>query len=109
MSDGRLNAMLDPDAVELATELDGLPLALATAGAYLDQTAIGFSDYLRLYKASWAKLLETSPELSSYEDRTLYSTWQKLAYSIDITFERRIFQRIHSSWVRCSLLAVHPL
>ncbi|KAN0069133.1 HET domain containing protein [Elaphomyces granulatus] len=66
----------DPDAVKLATELDGLPLALATAGAYLDQTGIGFPDYLRLYRASWAKLLETSPELSSYEDRTLYSTWQ---------------------------------
>jgi hypothetical protein len=35
-----------------------------------------FSDYLRLYKASWTKLQKTSPELSSYEDRTLYSTWQ---------------------------------
>src|ERR1700719_1929045 len=68
--------MLDPDAVKLAKELDGLPLALATAGAYLDQTAISFSDYLHLYKASWAKLLTTSPELGSYEDRTLYSTWQ---------------------------------
>ncbi|KAN0072346.1 hypothetical protein V8E54_009275 [Elaphomyces granulatus] len=66
----------DPDAVKLAKELDGLPLALATAGAYLDQSAISFSDYLRLYKASWMRLLETSPELSSYEDRTLYSTWQ---------------------------------
>src|ERR1700735_982979 len=68
--------MLDPDVIKLAEELDGLPLALATAGAYLDQTALSFSDYLRLYKASWAKLLKTSPELSSYEDRTLYSTWQ---------------------------------
>src|SRR6267378_5826558 len=68
--------MLDPDAVKLTTELDGLPLALATAGAYLDQTAISFSDYLRLYKASWAKLLMTRPKLNSYEDRMLYSTWQ---------------------------------
>ncbi|KAN0087098.1 hypothetical protein V8E54_000786 [Elaphomyces granulatus] len=66
----------DPDAVKLAKELDGLPLALATAGAYLDQTAISFSDYLHLYKASWAKLLMMSPELNSYEDRMLYSTWQ---------------------------------
>ena len=56
--------------------LDGLPLALATAGAYLKQAAICFSDYLRLYEESWAKLQKTSPELSSYEDRTLYSTWQ---------------------------------
>ncbi|KAI4260720.1 MAG: hypothetical protein LQ352_000112 [Teloschistes flavicans] len=66
----------DPDAAELAKELDGLPLALATAGAYLDQVAISFADYLRLYKTSWRKLQQTSPELSSYEDRQLYSTWQ---------------------------------
>jgi hypothetical protein len=37
---------------------------------------MSLSDYLRLYKDSWAKLQRTSPELSSYEDRTLYSTWQ---------------------------------
>src|SRR5467141_734943 len=75
MSDGQLNAMLDPDAVKLTKELDGLPLALVTAGTYLEQTAISFSDYLRLYKESWTRLMKTSPELSSYEDRTLYSTW----------------------------------
>ncbi|PQE06061.1 hypothetical protein CJF30_00005019 [Rutstroemia sp. NJR-2017a BBW] len=66
----------DPDAIILARELDGLPLALATAGAYLDQVAISLSDYLRLYKQSWVQLQESTPELDSYEDRTLYSTWQ---------------------------------
>jgi len=71
-----LTSILDPDAVRLAEKLDGLPLALATAGAYLDQLTISFLDYLRLYEESWAKLQQTSPELSSYEDRTLYSTWQ---------------------------------
>jgi hypothetical protein len=71
-----LTFVLDPDAKKLAKELDGLPLALATAGAYLNQTAMSFSDYLCLYKESWAKLQKTSPELSSYEDRTFYSTWQ---------------------------------
>ncbi len=40
-----------------------------------------FSDYLRLYKASWLKLQTTSPHLNSYEDRSLYTTWQ-------ITFDR---------------------
>jgi hypothetical protein len=39
------------------------------------------SDYLRLYKASWLKLQTTSPQLVSYEDRSLYTTWQ-------ITFDR---------------------
>jgi hypothetical protein len=61
--------------VRLAEELDGLPPALATAGAYLNQVATTFSEYLRLYKASWARLQKSSPGLSSY-DRTLYSTWQ---------------------------------
>ncbi|KAN0067867.1 P-loop containing nucleoside triphosphate hydrolase protein [Elaphomyces granulatus] len=84
LEDGILNEILDPDAVKFAKELDGLPLALATAGAYLDQTAISFSDYLRLYKASWAKLLTTSPELRSYEDRMLYSTWQLSFYQDSI-------------------------
>ncbi|KAH7305357.1 kinesin light chain [Rhexocercosporidium sp. MPI-PUGE-AT-0058] len=66
----------DPHAIILARELDGLPLALATAGVYLDQVAVSLSDYLRLYKQSWVQLQESSPELDSYEDRTLYSTWQ---------------------------------
>ena len=68
--------MLDPNAIMLAEELDGFPLALATAGAYLNQVSISFADYLRLYKQSWIKLQKTSPVLGSYEDRTLHSTWQ---------------------------------
>ena len=67
---------LDLDAVDLAKRLDGLPLALATAGAYLEQTSTTFRSYLYLYEVSWARLQISSPELSSYEDRTLYSTWQ---------------------------------
>jgi NB-ARC domain len=70
------NSSIDLDAIKLAKKLDGLPLALVTAGAYLDQSAISFSAYIRLYEESWAELLKTSPELSSYEDQTLYSTWQ---------------------------------
>src|SRR5436305_15079414 len=68
--------VIDPHAVKLAEKLDGLPLALATAGAYLDQVATSFADYLRLYEESWLKLQQTSPELDSYEDRAFYSTWQ---------------------------------
>jgi hypothetical protein len=68
--------LLDPNAAELARELDGLSLALVTAGAYLDQVATSFTEYLHLYRASWLKLLQTSPEVSTYEDRQLYSTWQ---------------------------------
>ncbi|KAI0451347.1 hypothetical protein F5B21DRAFT_487237 [Xylaria acuta] len=66
----------DPDAVRLAEELDGLPLALATAGAYLEQTSTSFGSYLNLYRDSWARLQTNTPQLGSYADRTLYSTWQ---------------------------------
>jgi hypothetical protein len=104
VSDGQLNAMLDPDAVKLAKELDGLPLALATAGAYLDQSAIGFSDYLRLYKASWTRLLETSPELNSYEDRTLYSTWQVSFDHVKQRNELRLWAYFDNQDIRFELL-----
>ena len=107
MSDGPLNTMLDPDAIKLAEELDGLPLALATAGAYLNQTAISFSDYLRLYKASWTKLLKMSPELSSYEDRTLYSTWQLSFDHVNngMNFQPSFFGFGHTLTIRISGLS----
>ncbi len=52
------------------------------AGAYLEHVTTSFSDYLRLYKASWLKLQTTSPLLNSYEDRTLHTTWQITFYRI---------------------------
>ncbi|KAM0164160.1 hypothetical protein ACHAPG_000911 [Botrytis cinerea] len=78
---GRKGIEEDPDAIALVKELDGLPLALSTAGIYLEHVATSFSDYLQLYKTSWLKLHTTSPLLDSYVDRTLYTTWQ-------ITFDR---------------------
>ncbi|KAK5308778.1 hypothetical protein LTR93_012389 [Exophiala xenobiotica] len=52
----RENIDNDPDAIALVTELDGLPLALSAAGAYLVDVTTSFADDLRLYKASWSKL-----------------------------------------------------
>jgi len=71
----------DRDAIALVKELDGLPLAISAAGSYLEHVATSFSDYLRLHKASWLGLQKTSPQLSCYQDRSLYTTWQ-------ITFDR---------------------
>lgn len=88
--------MIDPGAAAVAKELDGLPLALATAGAYLDQVATSFQDYLRLYKASWLKLQQTTPELSSYEDRQLYTTWQ-LSYD-HIKRQNELSARLLQLW-----------
>ncbi|KAI1739644.1 hypothetical protein F4680DRAFT_131809 [Xylaria scruposa] len=71
---------IDVDARILVKELDGLPLALASAGAYMRRALIGFADYLRLYKESWARLHTSTPSLGSYRDRTLCSTWE-LSYT----------------------------
>ncbi|KAL9619028.1 MAG: hypothetical protein Q9160_006349 [Pyrenula sp. 1 TL-2023] len=79
---GRKDIIEEPAATELVKELDGLPLALSTAGVYLEHVTTSFSEYLQLYRASWLKLQQTSPQLSSYGgDRSLFSTWQ-------ITFDR---------------------
>ncbi|KAF2813521.1 uncharacterized protein BDZ99DRAFT_412343 [Mytilinidion resinicola] len=72
---GRNGLGSDPNARELAQELDGLPLALATAGAYLYQVSTSLADYLQLYRKSWLRLQQKTPQLLSYEDRALYSTW----------------------------------
>ncbi|KAL5371064.1 hypothetical protein DPSP01_014515 [Paraphaeosphaeria sporulosa] len=73
---GREGITNDSGARELVSKLDGLPLALATAGAYLEHVTDSFAEYLRLYEESWVDLQATSPTLSSYEDRSLYTTWQ---------------------------------
>ncbi|KAH7113130.1 hypothetical protein B0J13DRAFT_613886 [Dactylonectria estremocensis] len=64
----------DPAAHDLALRLDGLPLALATAGAYLEQVSMTCTEYLQLYDQSWLQLHKKAPQLPSY-DQTLYSTW----------------------------------
>ncbi len=63
-------------AIAVARRLDGLPLALSTAGAYLRQTADSFDNYLKIYTNSWDKLGQYSNKLLDYDqERTLYSTW----------------------------------
>ncbi|KAI1628663.1 P-loop containing nucleoside triphosphate hydrolase protein [Exophiala viscosa] len=70
----RENVGSDPDAPRLAQRLDGHPLALATAGAFLSQSAISFGQYLRRYEERWT-ISDAMEELPDYPSRTLYSTW----------------------------------
>ncbi|KXJ85417.1 P-loop containing nucleoside triphosphate hydrolase protein, partial [Microdochium bolleyi] len=74
---GRNDLQDDGDAQELVRVLDGLPLALATAGAYLKRVRVSICDYLRYYQASWARVTGDL-HLGSYTNRTLSSTWQLL-------------------------------
>lgn len=56
--------------------LNGLPLALATVGSYLDQVSVSVAEYLDMYETSWAQFHEKDPGLASYDCRRLHSTWQ---------------------------------
>ncbi|KAJ5161906.1 TPR repeat protein [Penicillium capsulatum] len=76
----RANARLDPAAKSLAKRLDGLPLALASAGAYVQKSKISFKDYLEEYNTHWEVGLKGHPNLREYGDRTLYTTW-RVSYS----------------------------
>ncbi|KAJ0103742.1 hypothetical protein J7T55_002358 [Diaporthe amygdali] len=61
-------------AVEVAKRLDGLPLALSTAGAYLCEVTTTWTNYLELYQESWLRLQQVTPQLPAYE-YAMYSTW----------------------------------
>jgi tetratricopeptide (TPR) repeat protein len=67
--------LIDPAAVRLVEKLDGLPLALSTAGTYLKNMATSFGEYLDMYESSWIRLQTSTPALLTYENRALYSTW----------------------------------
>lgn len=82
----KLNRILDPDAHKLTARLDGLPLALATAGDYLRYNPHTFAEYLVTYEQSWQELGSIAEELHDYEGRTLYSTWNLSLSLIEAQF-----------------------
>jgi tetratricopeptide (TPR) repeat protein len=62
-------------AQQLVTELDGLPLALDQAGAYMEDTVTGLSEYLDLYRRYHLELLEQQSSMASDYPHTVASTW----------------------------------
>jgi tetratricopeptide (TPR) repeat protein len=59
--------------------LDGLPLAIAQAGAYLQESGVGLETYLRFYEQQWSELMESNDQgdtpLQDYPDRSVWTTW----------------------------------
>jgi tetratricopeptide (TPR) repeat protein len=59
--------------------LDGLPLAIAQAGAYLQESGGGPGTYLRLYEQQWSELMESDnlddDLLQDYPGRSVWTTW----------------------------------
>jgi tetratricopeptide (TPR) repeat protein len=72
--------LTDGHARRLAERLGGLPLALATAGAYLHKSTLGFDEYLQQYEKRWNLDPRRPQKLQEYRDRTLYTTWD-LSYT----------------------------
>ncbi|CAI7626283.1 unnamed protein product [Penicillium viridicatum] len=72
---GRHDLTGDPYMHELVQELDGLPLSLASAGAFLHQKSISCHDYLKRYKKCWLRTPERTPSPHSDGERKLESTW----------------------------------
>ena len=64
---------------ELFRLLDGLPLAIAQASAYLQQSGISVAKYIQLYKQQWKSLMESQDRagmpLRDYPDRSVWTTW----------------------------------
>jgi tetratricopeptide (TPR) repeat protein len=59
--------------------LDGLPLAIAQAGAYIQTTGSGLTKYISFYKRQWDELMTpgplNDPTLKEYPDRSVWTTW----------------------------------
>src|SRR5579871_1059874 len=68
-----LNAL--KQAKEIVKVLDGLPLALDQAGAYIEETKCGLSAYLTLYHAHRSRLLNRRGKLSAGHPEPVTNTW----------------------------------
>ena len=62
-------------AEDIAIEMDGLPLALNQAGAYIEETACGLSGYWELYQRRRMTLLKHRSTASPEYPYTVVSTW----------------------------------
>jgi tetratricopeptide (TPR) repeat protein len=65
--------------------LDGLPLAIAQAGAYLQESGVGLQAYLQFYDQQWKELMDSREQISEplqdYPDRSIWTTWV-ISYNI---------------------------
>src|SRR5258708_9476411 len=62
-------------AMEISRVVDGLPLALDQAGAYIKQTNCTLSDYLALYRIRSADLLKEQSSVDMDYPESVATTW----------------------------------
>jgi tetratricopeptide (TPR) repeat protein/transcriptional regulator with XRE-family HTH domain len=73
------------EATNIVIALDGFPLALDQAGAYIEETGCSFSDYFQLYEQHRATLLARRGRQATNYPASVVTTWeisfQKIAQS----------------------------
>jgi NB-ARC domain len=62
-------------AREIVKAMDGLPLALEQAGAYIEETACGLQRYLRLFQARGVQLLKEQGAFVPDHPKSVATTW----------------------------------
>jgi NB-ARC domain len=67
-------------ALEIAQEMDGLPLALDQAGAFIEEMMLSLAEYLNLYRQEGAKLLAERGELATDDHPSVTVTF-RLAFA----------------------------
>jgi tetratricopeptide (TPR) repeat protein len=78
MEDAPLDAVAEADqahAKEIAAQLDGLPLALDQAGAFIEETGCGLAGYLSLYRNHASDLLHRRGTLTADHPEPVATTW----------------------------------
>lgn len=63
------------EATNVVIALDGFPLALDQAGAYIEETGCSFSDYLQLYERHRARLLARRGRQATNYPASVATTW----------------------------------
>ncbi|KAJ5738113.1 hypothetical protein N7493_001268 [Penicillium malachiteum] len=65
----------NPDTITLMNHLDGLPLAIAIAGAFMRETGTNITKYLQYYQESWSELQFQSNPGREYQQGNILQTW----------------------------------
>ncbi|KAJ5559378.1 hypothetical protein N7513_001777 [Penicillium frequentans] len=64
-----------PDTIALINRLDGLPLAVVLAAAFMRQTGTSTTEYLQYYQKSWSVLQSQSSPGRQYQQGNILQTW----------------------------------
>jgi tetratricopeptide (TPR) repeat protein len=72
-------------AIKLAKDLGGLPLALDQAGAYIEETQCGILDYQRQYQIRRAELLARRGGLKDDHPEPVFTTWSLSFAKVEAT------------------------